>query len=113
MIYVASSWRNPRYEGILDCLVQWDIPYYNWRDEEGFHWSEVFNKMKFGDLKPGGIRICQTCGEVTLEDEMHLCKVEHWTSPIPPQHFAQALTHERAQAGFARDMKNLTQADAV
>lgn len=28
----------------------------------------------FGELKDGGIRICK-CGEVTLEDDMHLCKL--------------------------------------
>lgn len=30
-------------------------------------------KWAWGELKNGGIRICEACGEVTLEDEMHLC----------------------------------------
>lgn len=85
MIYVASSWRNPYYEGVLDCLEQWALPYYNWRDEEGFHWSEVFDTAS----------------------------VEHWTEPISAQTFITGLEHERARAGFKRDMDHLYEADAV
>lgn len=93
MIYVASSWRNPHYEGILDCLDQWALPYYNWRDEEGFHWSDVFsNLVGFDSLKH---------------------HVDHWTEPIPPYMFANALAHERARAGFERDMQHLREATAV
>lgn len=32
-------------------------------------------KWAFGELRNGGIRICK-CGVVTLEDEMHICKLE-------------------------------------
>jgi hypothetical protein len=85
MIYVASSWRNPHYESILDCLEQWALPYYNWRDEAGFHWSEVF-----------GVE-----------------SVDHWTEPIPPWLFANGLSHSRAQEGFDRDMDHLKEASAV
>jgi len=99
MIYVASSWRNPRYEGILDCLEQWALPYYNWRDEEGFHWSDVFNTMTFF-----------INGE---EKSVADLKVSHWTDPIPGWVFANALRHKRAQAGFLRDMSHLEAADAV
>lgn len=86
MIYVASSWRNSRYEGVLDCLVQWALPYYDWRDEEGFHWSYV------------------------MEGEGH---VDHWTEPVPAPQFVSALGHERAQQGFERDMEHLRSASAV
>lgn len=85
MIYVASSWRNPYYLGILDCLDQWAIEYYNWRDEEGFHWSEVFGTES----------------------------VDHWTEPIPPHKFVEAMQHHRAISGFERDMQHLREADAV
>lgn len=85
MIYVASSWRNPRYLGILDCLEQWNIAYYNWRDEEGFHWSEVFG---------GG-------------------NIDHWTHPIARETFAMGLLHPRAKEGFERDMEHLREAEAV
>lgn len=86
MIYVASSWRNPRYEAILDCLDQWTIPYYNWRDEQGFNWSEVFHGTR---------------------------TTEAWTEEVPPAHFAVALRSERAQQGFERDMSHLEAAEAV
>lgn len=85
MIYVASSWRNKHYETILDCLDQWALPYFNWRDEHGFHWSEVFGK--------------------TSED--------HWTEPIPSAAFVAGIGNERAQQGFERDMQHLREADAV
>lgn len=39
------------------------------------HWA-------FGELKNGGIRICK-CGEVTLEDEMHVCKLGDKMEPDP------------------------------
>lgn len=85
MIYVASSWRNPRYEGVLDCLLQWNIAYYDWRDEEGFHWSEVFGTES----------------------------VDHWTTPISPQQYINGMSHERAKAGFKRDMDHLRKAEAL
>ena len=85
MIYVASSWRNPRYEGVLDCLTQWNIAFYNWRDEEGFHWSDVFNTES----------------------------VDHWTTPIKPERYIDGMRHERARAGFERDMQHLREAEAV
>ncbi|HKV43851.1 MAG TPA: hypothetical protein VJT32_04140 [bacterium] len=85
MIYVASSWRNPHYEGVLDCLEQWALKYYNWRDEEGFHWSNVMGR--------------------TSED--------HWTTPVTPQEYITAMRHPRAQLGFERDMEHLQAASAV
>lgn len=39
------------------------------------HWA-------FGELKDGGIRICK-CGEVTLEDEMHVCTLGEDMEPDP------------------------------
>ncbi len=38
-------------------------------------------KWAFGELK-GDIRICK-CGEVTLEDEMHLCRLEDKVTENP------------------------------
>lgn len=100
MIYVASSWRNPRYEGILDCLEQWNIAYYNWRDEEGFHWSDVFSELVWTN----------DAGKTVNTMQMH---IDHWTDPIPPEMFARAMRHQRAQQGFERDMRHLEEAEAV
>lgn len=41
MIYIASSWKNRHVDCIADCLEQWNIPYYNFKSEGGFHWSMV------------------------------------------------------------------------
>jgi hypothetical protein len=97
VIYVASSWRNPHYGGVLDALEQWNIKYYDWRDEEGFHWSDVFGVME----------LPMTAAEVTHR------KVEHWTEPIPVWVFDQALQHPLAEAGFQRDLQNLYVAEAL
>lgn len=97
MIYVASSWRNPHYGGVLDALEQWNIKHYDWRDEEGFHWSEVFDTME----------LPMSAAEVTR------LKIDHWTDPIPVQVFAEALRTPRAEAGFQRDLQNLLAAEAL
>ena len=34
------------------------------------------SKWTFGELQDENIRICARCGEVTLEDEMHVCRRE-------------------------------------
>lgn len=39
------------------------------------HWA-------YGELKNGGIRVCK-CGEVTFEDEMHMCTLGEDMEPDP------------------------------
>src|SRR6266508_2922314 len=51
MIYLASSWKNSYYGSIVDCFDQWSIPCYNFKDDAGFHWSEVKSDYKITDLK--------------------------------------------------------------
>lgn len=41
MIYLATSWRNEYFEGVVDCFQQWNVPIYNFRDDNGFSWSEI------------------------------------------------------------------------
>lgn len=41
--------------------------------QEAYKRGEV--SYRFGKLVNGGIRICD-CGEVTLEDERHLCPIK-------------------------------------
>lgn len=94
MIYVASSWRNPHYESVLDCLDQWNLPYYNWRDEEGFHWSDVFTPDLIG-----------------IDIDEH--QKSHWTLPISPTQYHYGMLHQRAKKGFERDMLHLREASAV
>lgn len=121
MIYVASSWRNPRYEGILDCLEQWNIKYYNWRDEEGFHWSDVMDhdsqcmrcSVKKSACLPDG-RYYDVCPMAFSPGADHTWEViEHWTDPVSPALFQQAMLHPKAVAGFHRDMEHLKMAEAV
>lgn len=42
-IYVASSWRNPMFEGVLDTMRAAGLSCYDFKRDEGaqFHWSEV------------------------------------------------------------------------
>lgn len=42
-IYVASSWRNPRFESVVDRLRSEGFLCYDFKRDEGaqFHWSEV------------------------------------------------------------------------
>lgn len=45
MIYVASSWRNPYYENVVNRLRQEGFPVYDFRNPPhggcGFHWTDV------------------------------------------------------------------------
>lgn len=87
-LYVASSWRNAYYPVVLKALRMAGVACYDWRDEQGFHWSEVF-------------------------EAPHPAHVEHWTDPIPAADFKMALAHPRAVAGFERDMRHLREAEAL
>lgn len=40
-VYVASSWRNYMQAGICAALRSAGIDHYDFKDSEGFHWSEV------------------------------------------------------------------------
>lgn len=44
-LYVASSWRNPLYEGVIEVLKSAKIHYYDFKHPSpgnfGFHWSEI------------------------------------------------------------------------
>lgn len=49
MIYVATSWRNPHFDGVIDALGQWGIPHYNFR-KSGFGWSQVRPNWRLENL---------------------------------------------------------------
>jgi hypothetical protein len=40
-IYVASSWRNKHQPGVVTALRKAGFEVYDFRDSEGFNWSEV------------------------------------------------------------------------
>ncbi len=41
-LYVASSWRNEKFDAVLHQLDKHSIPYYNFRDgNENFRWKEI------------------------------------------------------------------------
>lgn len=44
------------------------------------------SKWAWGELQNYGIRICK-CGEVTLEDEMHICRLEDGVEDEPDADF--------------------------
>lgn len=41
-LYVASSWRNEKFDQILETLDKYDISYYNFREaNDAFRWKEL------------------------------------------------------------------------
>ncbi|HEV8656930.1 MAG TPA: hypothetical protein VGR85_15600 [Candidatus Limnocylindria bacterium] len=48
-VYVASSWRNPRYEGVIERLRAEDIPHYDFKQPRpgigGFAWTDVWKDI--------------------------------------------------------------------
>lgn len=46
MIYLASSWRNPFYDAVTDCFDQWALPYYDFKANNGFNWSQIDPEWK-------------------------------------------------------------------
>ena len=81
MIYVASSWRNPYYEGVIKRLREEGFPVYDFRNPPhggtGFHWTDV--------------------------DE----NATNWTF----EQYAEGLHHPLAERQFAADLEALQQAD--
>lgn len=77
MIYVASSWRNPIYEGVLAVLHAAKLPFYDFKHpvpgNSGFAWV---------DVDP------------------------HWVVWTPTE-YRERLTHSRAEEGFRYDMDAL------
>lgn len=45
-IYVASSWRNKFQPSVVSALRQEGHTVYDFKDSEGFHWSEVDSKWQ-------------------------------------------------------------------
>lgn len=83
MIYVASSWRNGSLDGVFDCLDQWNIPYYDFRDSDAaFHWSAVMPGYR----------------ETGVTSQMLISSLRQ---------------SEECKRGFERDMKHLESAPAV
>lgn len=77
LLYVASSWRNPLYDGVLACLQVAGIPHYDFKHpapgNDGFHWREID---------------------------------PHWQQ-WSPRAYRDALAHPWAQHGFTCDMDAL------
>lgn len=83
MIYVASSWRNALYEGVLAVLRAAELPFFDFRHpapgNDGFHWHEIDPDW------------------------------QQWL----PAHYRQALAHPRAEEGFRCDMDALKACDTL
>ena len=83
MIYVATSWRNPLYEGVLSVLRAAELPFYDFKHpvpgNNGFAWSEVD---------------------------------PHWVVWTPSE-YREGLTHPRANEGFRFDMDALKACDTL
>ena len=83
MIYVASSWRNDYYEGVLAVLRAAELPFYDFRHpipgNDGFHWREIDPNW------------------------------QQWNAP----HYRHALAHPTAEEGFRYDMDALKACDML
>lgn len=81
-IYLASSWRNPRYLGVLAALRAGGHDVYDFRNPEpgndGFHWTDI-------DVA--------------------------WQSWTPAEYVALVTSHQAAQRGFDFDKRALDWAD--
>jgi hypothetical protein len=83
-VYLASSWRNPIYPGVVAAVNAAGIDHYDFRNPPngaGFGWEEVGGR-------PG-------------------------TEPVPADVYAKMIEHPRALEGFAADFAALERADAV
>ena len=83
MIYVASSWRNPLYDGVVAILTAAQLPFYDFKHpkagHEGFHWHAIDPQW------------------------------EHWHA----EDSRAALADPRADEGFTWDMDALKACDTV
>lgn len=52
-LYVASSWRNPIFETVLEQLGKAKIKYHNFKAKGGFHWSEI--DVNWGTWSPSSV----------------------------------------------------------
>lgn len=81
-IYVASSWRNPHQQGIVQALRRLGHEVYDFKNPKpgdfGFSWKQV------SDVPPA-----------------------EWT----PEHYLKALRHPNARAGFQNDFEAMQWAD--
>ena len=57
MIYVASSWRNPFYDGVVAILPAAQLPLYDFKHPKaghaGFHWHAMDPAL--GDMECGSV----------------------------------------------------------
>lgn len=83
-VYVASSWRNTTQPIVVQALRNMGIDCYDFKDEEGFHWSET--GMASYDRGTNG--------------------------PVKMEEYLPALRHPRALQGFNRDHAAMVKADA-
>ena len=80
-MYVASSWRNALQPAVVATLRAADIDCYDFKDSEGFHWSEVMPEYR------GGIE------------------------PAHVEDYLEALEHPRSIQGYSRDFSAMEKAD--
>lgn len=80
-VYVASSWRCPMQPAVVAVLRAAGIDCYDFKDSEGFHWSEVMPSYR-GDNAPANV-----------------------------DDYLAALDHPRSIQGYERDMTAMEKAD--
>lgn len=82
-IYVASSWRNQRFEVVVEALRAIGHEVYDFRADTGFKWSQIDPAYEGAG----------------------------WEANTPAQAYLRLVEHPIAQAGFARDVEHMEWAD--
>lgn len=88
-VYVASSWRNEKYERVIEAIQHDFHQVHNWRNPtSAFKWTQV------------GLQKRVTEGGLECEQSMHTIR-------------EALLTNPRCAQGFLADMRGLEWADTV
>lgn len=81
-VYVASSWRNPMQQMVVETLRAASIDCYDFRNPDegtGFSWSEVKPQSA-----PASIAVCQHCGQDVARASF--AALGHWEPDYDPDH---------------------------
>lgn len=101
-VYVASSWRNPMQQMVVETLRAASIDCYDFRAPEGgtgFSWSEVKT-----DDGPISIAVCQHCGRDIARSSF--TALGFYEPDVDPANDPVVWRHTHSGYGACDDMKN-------
>lgn len=115
-VYVASSWRNPMQQAVVQTLRAADLDCYDFRNPEagtGFSWREVKTRRcekTHPDLLDGQVVTCRYCREAapSIPAGEVKAKGSDWESI---GEYLRMIEHPRALEGFDADFAAMEKAD--